>query len=83
MVQAFEVGQETWIPERREIAFTERTRGYIALVKSEDIAEFDYRPGARKRPYRVVVVRKNLTIERGGIALFDDCLLYTSDAADE
>jgi Transposase DDE domain group 1 len=41
-------------------------------LRSEDVAEFDYRPLACKRDYRIVVVRKNLTIEKGGAALFDE-----------
>lgn len=41
-------------------------------LRSEDIAEFDYQPTACKRTYRIVVVRKNLSVERGEIALFDD-----------
>ncbi len=50
-----------------------REKGYKNVrLRSEDIAEFDYRPGACKAPYRVVVVRKNLTVERGGIELFED-----------
>ena len=36
------------------------------------MAEFDYRPGKCKKTYRVVVLRKNLTVERGELALFDD-----------
>ena len=36
------------------------------------MAEFDYRPGHCRRSYRVVVVRKNLSIERGELALFDE-----------
>lgn len=43
----------------------------IRLV-SEHVAEFDYAPGRCRRSYRVVVVRKNLTVERGETALFDD-----------
>jgi hypothetical protein len=43
----------------------------IRLV-SEDVAEFDYAPGSCRRSYRIVVVRKNLSIERGESALFDD-----------
>jgi hypothetical protein len=41
-------------------------------LRSEDVAEFDYAPGNCCRSYRIVVVRKNLTIERGELALFDD-----------
>lgn len=44
-----------------------RNKGYknIRLV-SEDVAEFSYRPGACKKDYRVVVLRKNLVIEKKG-----------------
>jgi hypothetical protein len=50
-----------------------RERGYknIRLV-SEDVAEFDYRPGKCGQDYRMVVVRKNLSVERGEQVLFDD-----------
>jgi len=41
-------------------------------LRSEDVAEFDYAPGNCCRSYRIVVVRKNLTVERGEWALFDD-----------
>jgi hypothetical protein len=41
-------------------------------LRSEDVAEFEYQPTACTRSYRVVVVRKNLTVEKGGVALFDD-----------
>jgi Transposase DDE domain group 1 len=44
-----------------------RHKGYknIRLV-SEDIAEFSYRPGACAKDYRVVVLRKNLVIQKKG-----------------
>jgi len=41
-------------------------------LQSEDLAEFDYAPGHCRRSYRIVVVRKNLSVERGETALFDD-----------
>lgn len=41
-------------------------------LESEHVAEFRYRPGKCKREYRVVVVRKNITHEKGEIALFDE-----------
>jgi hypothetical protein len=41
-------------------------------LRSEDVAEFRYQPGACRRPYRVVVVRKNLSVEKGEQVLFDD-----------
>ena len=36
-----------------------------ACCQSEDVAEFDYRPIGCKKAYRVVVVRKNLSVEKG------------------
>ena len=41
-------------------------------LKSEEVAEFPYRPGACKKTYRMVVVRKNLSVEKGEQVLFDD-----------
>ena len=43
----------------------------IKLV-SEHVAEFPYRPVKCTRDYRVVVVRKNLSVEKGEQVLFDD-----------
>ncbi len=42
-------------------------KGYknIRLV-SEEVAQFDYQPGACQRSYRVVVLRKHLVIEKAG-----------------
>jgi len=41
-------------------------------LDSEDVAEFEYTPTACKKPYRMVVCRKNLTIERGIKEIVDD-----------
>lgn len=41
-------------------------------LESEHVAQFDYRPGHCKKRYRMVVVRKNLTIEKGENGLFDE-----------
>jgi len=41
-------------------------------TRSEDVAEFAYRPVACRKIYRMIVVRKNLTIVKGEWALFDD-----------
>ena len=43
----------------------------IRLV-SELVAEFEYRPTACRQSYRLIVVRKNLSEERGERVLFDD-----------
>ena len=34
-------------------------------LQSEEVAEFDYRPTACRKTYRMVVVRKNLSVEKG------------------
>ncbi len=48
-------------------------RGYLNLALNfEDVAEFDYQPGKCDRPYRVVVVRKNISKTRGDHVLFDE-----------
>jgi hypothetical protein len=39
---------------------------------SELLSEFAYQPGACRRPYRVVVLCKNLTVSQGENLLFDD-----------
>ena len=39
---------------------------------SEEVAEFAHQPGKCKQPYRVVVVRKNLSVEKGEAVLFPD-----------
>lgn len=41
-------------------------------LESEQVAEFEYRPTNCKKTYRVVVLRKNLSVERGERVLFDD-----------
>jgi hypothetical protein len=40
-------------------------------LKSEDVAEFPYRPTACATTYRMVVVRKNISVEQGEHRLFD------------
>jgi len=49
----------------------EREFENIRLV-CEDVAEFSYRPTACAKFYRLVVVRKNLSVEKGERVLFDD-----------
>jgi len=59
-------------PERlKERIVRQREFENIRLV-SEDVAEMPYRPVACKQSYRLIVVRKNLTVEKGEIRLFDD-----------
>ena len=39
---------------------------------SEEVAECSYRPTACRKLYRLVIVRKNLSVEKGETVLFDD-----------
>ena len=49
-----------------------RDRQFETLrLQCEDVAEFDYQPTACRQSYRMVVVRKNITKEKGETALFD------------
>jgi hypothetical protein len=41
-------------------------------LKSEELVEFRWRPTKSNRDYRIVALRKNLSIERGEDVLFDD-----------
>jgi len=50
-----------------------RLRGFQnTRLACEDVAELDYRPAACRKTYRVVVVRKNLSVEKGERRLFDE-----------
>lgn len=77
--------ERLWRPDQYEVLTEPRARpervkqrivkqrGYKNIrLKSEHVAEFEYRPTFCKKTYRVVVVRKNLSIERGEQALIPD-----------
>jgi hypothetical protein len=50
-----------------------RQRGYKTIrPKKEEVVEFSYRPGKCTKDYRVVALRKNLSIERGDNVLFEE-----------
>ena len=59
-------------PERVRAEIVRR-RGYedIELVE-EMVAEFDYRPTACKKSYRMIVLRKRLGVDRGQRRLFEE-----------
>ena len=67
-----EQGQRRARPRRVKEELVVR-KGYKNIrLKSEDIAEFEYSPTACNKTYRMVVLRKNLSVERGETVLFDD-----------
>lgn len=43
----------------------------ILRLKSEEVAEFEYRPTKCKKSYRMIVVKKNISQEKGHRHLFD------------
>jgi len=45
-------------------------------LRSEQVAEFNYRPTACRTTYRMVVVRKNLSVEKGEQCLFDRIVYF-------
>ncbi len=50
-----------------------RERNYKMLRQAaEDVVELSYRPGKCKRDYRVIALRKNISVERGENVLFND-----------
>ena len=50
-----------------------KERGYKNIrLQSEQVSEFEYQPIKCRKPYRIVVLRKNLSIETGEEVLFDD-----------
>jgi hypothetical protein len=50
-----------------------RLREFLHLeLQSEEVAEFEYRPAAYARSYRMVVVRKNISREKGEVRLLDE-----------
>ena len=56
-----------------------RERNYKTLrQKAEDVAEFSYRPGKCKRDYRVIALRKNISVERGENVLFSEYRYFFS-----
>jgi len=59
-------------PERvKEQMVRDKEYQNIVLV-GEAVAEMEYQPLKCERPYRLVVVRKNLSVQRGERALFDE-----------
>lgn len=50
-----------------------RERGFQTLrPKSEEVIDFEYKPGKCRKTYRVVALKKNITVTRGELALFDE-----------
>ena len=67
-------------PRRRPANVKERIvveRQYKNIrLQCEDVAEFSYRPTKCNKTYRIVVLRKNLSVEKGEKVLFDDICYF-------
>ena len=64
--------QERRRPENVKEAKVIEREFHNLRLKSEDVAEFSYSPTACKKTYRIVVVRKNISVEKGEVRLFDE-----------
>lgn len=64
--------QERARPENVKEQLVQEREYLNQRLVSEQVAELEYKPGKCARSYRVVVLRKNLSVERGEQALFED-----------
>jgi Transposase DDE domain group 1 len=58
----------------------------VLRLNSEEVAEFEYRPLACRKTYRMIVVRKNISKEKGDVRLLDEIRYFfyiTNDRASE
>jgi len=54
-----------------------RSRGFKNLrLQAEHVAEVEYTPKKAKGVYRLVILRKNISVEKGDKHLFDDVVYY-------
>lgn len=50
-----------------------RAKGYLnKVLVGESVAQITYRPNKCEREYRLVIVRKNISVQKGESALFDE-----------
>ena len=71
-------------PERVKESMV-RFKGYEnKVLRGEDIADIDYQPLKCSRPYRLIIVRKNISVQKGEQVLFDEIryLFYISNRLD-
>ncbi len=66
------VGPPRQRPDRVKDAVVKRRQFDTLRLQSEEVAEFNYRPTACRYTYRMVVVRKNITKEKGELRLHDE-----------
>jgi DDE family transposase len=59
-------------PDNVKDAVVKRRQFETLRLQSEEVAEFNYQPTACSQVYRMVVVRKNISKEKGELRLFDE-----------
>jgi hypothetical protein len=59
-------------PDNVKDAVVRRRQFETLRLQSEEVAEFNYRPTACRQDYRMIVVRKNISKEKGELRLFDE-----------
>jgi len=59
-------------PDKVKDEVVKRRQFETLRLNSEEVAEFNYRPTACSQTYRMVVVRKNITKEKGELRLHDE-----------
>lgn len=71
-------------PDNVKEAVVEQREFENIKLKGEHVAEFDYQPTKCQKPYRVVVVWKDLEVKQGQQTLFDDaqCFFYITNDRD-
>jgi hypothetical protein len=73
-------------PDDVKAALVKRREYETLRLRCEEVAEFNYRPTACRETYRLVVVRKNITREKGEVRLHDEIRYFfyiTNDWASE
>jgi hypothetical protein len=59
-------------PENVKQRIVRRREFEVLTLQSEEVAEFDYSPVKCQKTYRMVVIRKNISHEKGEVRLFDE-----------
>jgi hypothetical protein len=59
-------------PENVKQRIVRRREFEVLTLQSEEVAEFEYSPVQCQKTYRMVVVRKNISHEKGEVRLFDE-----------
>ena len=58
-------------PENVKNRIVRERRFKVLRTKGEELVEFKYKPGKCKKAYRIVALRKNISVEKGEDVLFD------------